>query len=128
MSVAAAQAEAFYTEVARDGLVFTVRDDGGIPAPMTSSGQRSMPFWSKRSRAQKIVDNVEAYAGMRIVEIVLDDWLAKWLAGLETDGLLAGLNWSGRNAVGYDVAPADAARNLAARRGHRDASRAIADE
>lgn len=125
MSVAAAQADAFYKEALDGEFVFTVRDDGGSPAPTNSSGQRAMPFWSKRSRAQKIIDNVEAYGGMRVIEVALDDWLKKWLPGLEEDGLFVGLNWSGKSAVGYDVSPADAVRNLAARKGLRDASRSV---
>lgn len=30
-----------------------------------------------------------------------------WLSGLERDGLLVGVNWSGPYALGYDVAPKD---------------------
>lgn len=117
MSVAAAQADAFYREVLAGGPVYTVRDDGGVPAPMNSAGVRAMPFWSKRSRAQRIADNVEAYAGMDVVELKLAEWLEKWVPGLERDGLLIGLNWSGRGAVGYDLTPSDLLRNLEARRG-----------
>lgn len=117
VSVAAAQADAFYRELIAGELVYGVRDDGGFPAPMTSSGVRAMPFWSKRSRAQRIIDNVEAYSGMTVVEFNLSEWLEKWVPGLERDGLLIGLNWSGQGAVGYDLTPSDLLRNLEARRG-----------
>lgn len=117
VSVAAAQADAFYRELIAAELVYGVRDDGGFPAPMTSSGERAMPFWSKRSRAQRIIDNVEAYGGMTIVEFTLSEWLEKWVPGLERDGLLIGLNWSGEGAIGYDLTPSDLLRNLEARRG-----------
>src|SRR5262245_53577377 len=43
MSQAASQAWAFYREVAKTRLVWTVRDECGFPAPMTSSGKRAQP-------------------------------------------------------------------------------------
>lgn len=115
MSVAAAQAAAFYAEVAEAGLVFTIRDAEGFPAPMTAPGVRSQPFWSKRSRAERIIQNVVAYKDMYVVEVTRDDWLNKWLPGLESDGMLVGINWSGKGATGYDLSPSDAARNVRAR-------------
>ncbi|MEU6133415.1 DUF2750 domain-containing protein [Nocardioides sp. NPDC047086] len=114
MSVAAAQAAAFYAEVAESDLVFTIRDEEGFPAPMTPSGVRSQPFWSKRSRAECIIKNVAAYQGMHVVEVARDDWLNKWLPGLESDGMLVGINWSGQAATGYDLSPSDAVRNVSA--------------
>ena len=114
MSVAAAQTAAFYAEVAESGLVFTIRDEEGFPAPMGRSGVRSQPFWSKRSRAERIIKNVAAYQDMYVVEVTRDDWLNKWLPGLESDGMLVGINWSGKGATGYDLSPSDAARNVRA--------------
>jgi hypothetical protein len=116
VSVAAAQADAFYEEHLTSGLVYTVRDDGGIPAPMNGSGVRVMPFWSKRSRAEQVIANVAAFAGMSVVELSGDEWNDNWLPGLENDGLLVGLNWSGKHATGYDLSVADLTNNLAARR------------
>jgi hypothetical protein len=115
MSVAAAQAEAFYTETLTLRAVWGVEDAGGIPAPKTPDGYRAMPFWSKRSRAERITKNVPAYAGMEPFEITLDEWRESWLPGLEQDGLRVGLNWSGQGAVGYDLPVANVLRNLAAR-------------
>ncbi len=112
MSVAAAQADAFYREFLTNDVVFTVRDEGGYPAPITSSGNRAQPFWSKRSRAQQVIETVPAYASFEIVEIDGDTWRHRWLPGLERDGLLVGLNWSGKRAVGYDLTVADLTRNL----------------
>ncbi|GAA1258622.1 DUF2750 domain-containing protein [Oryzihumus leptocrescens] len=115
MSTAAAHANAFYEEIRTDGLVFTVKDEGGFPAPRNGDGVRAMPFWSKRSRAQAIVDTVPAYSDFQVVELQLDDWTANWLPGLERDGLRLGLNWSGPRATGYDVSVSDFTRNLVAR-------------
>ncbi|MGZ4664785.1 MAG: DUF2750 domain-containing protein [Frankiaceae bacterium] len=54
MSVNAAQAAAFYREASDGGEVWAIRDDSGYPAPETPEG-RAMPFWSKRSRAEKVL-------------------------------------------------------------------------
>ena len=115
MSVAAAQAEAFYREFLASRVVFTVRDAGGYPAPISTSGHRAQPFWSKRSRAQRIIDTVPDYGPFEIVEMGEDRWLDEWLPGLERDGLLVGINWSGSGATGYDLSVTDLRRNLAAR-------------
>lgn len=115
MSVAAAHAQAFYDEVGRHGAVWTVEDDGGIPARSVAGGRRSMPFWSSRTRAQAIVHNVEAYAGMRLRELTREEFEGRWLPGLAGDGLLVGLNWSGARATGYDVEPREVLSRLTGR-------------
>ena len=66
-----------------------------------------MPFWSKKSRAAKIIDQVPAYAGFQPYRLTLGEFLEQWLPGMERDGLVTGLNWSGKLAIGYDIAPAD---------------------
>jgi uncharacterized protein DUF2750 len=111
----AAQADAFYREVLRDGSVWTIRDGGSFPAPVGDSGKRTVPFWSSRSRAQKITIDVDPYRDMEVVEIDIASWKERWLPGLERDGRLVGLNWSGERATGYDVEPADVLRSLATR-------------
>ena len=114
MSVSAAQAEAFYQEVLRLGQVWAIRDEAGFPAPMTPEG-RAMPFWSARSRAIKVIENVDAYEGFEPVGLTLDEWRRRWLPGLAKDGIRVGLNWSGARAVGYDLDPDAVEDNLAAR-------------
>lgn len=81
-----------------------------------------MPFWSLASRAGKVVSSIAAYGGFEIVVIPLDDWRSKWLPGLERDGLLLGLNWSGPRATGFDIEPSSALASLAAREAAADAS------
>ena len=112
MSTSAAHAAAFYDEAVRERAVWGVRDAGGFPAPENGSGERSMPLWSLRSRAERIVEQVEAYAGFDVVEIPLDEFRARWLPGLERDGLRVGLNWSGGSATGYDVPASEVASRL----------------
>lgn len=72
-----------------------------------------MPFWSLRSRAERVIGNVAAYEGFVVFEVSLEEFRSRWLTGLERDGLLVGLNWSGPSATGYDLAAVDVERNLA---------------
>ena len=73
-----------------------------------------MPFWSSETRARSVVETVAAYSGFEIVSIPLNTFAERWVPGLETDGLLAGLNWSGPRATGLDLAPSEVQRKLEA--------------
>lgn len=114
MSTSAAQAAAFYAEALREGSVWTLRDEGGFPAPVGPEGHRAMPSWSLRTRAERTVATVPAYAGFEPVEVRLDVFRSRWLPGLEGDGVRVGVNWSGERATGYDVARPEVEENLAA--------------
>lgn len=46
-----------------------------------------------------------AYADFAIVSIEWSDFAARWVPGLERDGLRVGVNWSGPHATGHDVEP-----------------------
>jgi hypothetical protein len=105
VSTSAAQAAAFFAEAAAGGEVFGIKDAGGFPAPLSGSGERAMPFWSNRSRAEKVCASVPAYEGFGVVPLPLAEWRERWLSGLARDGLRVGLNWSGARATGYDFTP-----------------------
>jgi Protein of unknown function (DUF2750) len=105
VSQAASQAAAFYTQSVENDAVWTVRDEGGYPAPKNSEGRRAQPFWSSRSRVERVIENVPAYDGFEPEEIPLNAFLDEWLPELESDGLLIGVNWSGPRASGYDLEP-----------------------
>lgn len=111
MSVSAAQAAAFYRELAKRGSVWTIRDGDGYPAPLGYHGpqgdqpRRAQPFWSTRSRAEGIIANVAAYRNFEAVEIDVAAFRAKWLPDMAREGLFVGLNWSGPRETGYDVEP-----------------------
>jgi hypothetical protein len=110
MSLSAAHRAAFRREVPQEGRVFSIRDVGGLPAPKDADGRRALPFWSKLSRAKRVVDRVAAYQGFDVVEIDVDDWLESWIPELVPDGYLVGINWAGVRATGYDLAPAEVLR------------------
>jgi len=105
MSQSASQATKFYEEVAVHRKVWTIRDAGGFPAPLNSEGVRSQPFWSSLSRVEITINNVPAYSGFEPVEISWETFAQRWVPGLSKDGILVGVNWSGKNATGYDLAP-----------------------
>ena len=86
--------------------MWTLKDEGGFPAPKTNSGRRAHPFWSSRSRVLRIIKNVPAYKDFEPVEIGWADFEQAWVPGMEQDGLLVGVNWSGPRALGYDIEPA----------------------
>ena len=113
MGQSASQAAAFYRDVAESKTLWTVQDDGGVPAPPKSNGQRAMPFWSSLSRVRRIIRTVPAYAALRPLEVSWTDFCTSWGPDLARDGLLVGVNWSGANAVGYDLAPQDVIANVA---------------
>jgi hypothetical protein len=105
MSLSGAHTAAFRREVPQEGRVWSIRDARGFPAPEDAAGTRAMPFWSKPTRAKRVVGQVEAYHDFDVVEIPFDDWLGDWLPGLEHDGLLVGVNWAGSHATGFDLDP-----------------------
>ena len=112
MSQSASQAAAFYREVSASRILWTIRDESGFPAPLKPDGKRSMPFWSSRRRVERVITTVSAYSGFEPHEISWDDFCQKWASGLEADGLLVGVNWSGPHATGYDLPPAQVVRNV----------------
>jgi hypothetical protein len=114
MSQAASQAAAFYREVAEKRIVWTMDDEGGYPAPKTRTGRRSMPFWSSKSRVEKIIKTVPAYRGFTPIGFAWDDFVNEWVVDLKKDGYLVGVNWSGDDALGYDLEPEDVVANVTA--------------
>ncbi|RZJ33582.1 MAG: DUF2750 domain-containing protein [Flavobacterium sp.] len=104
MSQSASQASIFYRDVEKNKRVWTIKDQGGYPMPKTRTGVRSVPFWSSKSRAELIIKNVEAYNGFHPVELNIEEFY-NWLKILSRDKQLAGINWSGADAVGYDMQP-----------------------
>ncbi|MCL1047291.1 DUF2750 domain-containing protein [Shewanella electrodiphila] len=112
MSQSASQASMFYQDVAKNKKVWCIRDESGIPAPIGDNGKRSMPFWSTRKRIEKIIATIDDYKSFDIFEIELEDFREKWLVGLDKDGLLVGVNWSGKRATGYDIDPLQVMQNI----------------
>src|ERR1043165_9790782 len=107
MSPAASQWAAFAREVAVHRRLWTVKDEGGYPAPLTSSGARAQPFWSSLSRVERIIRTVPAYSVFRPHELSWEEFRDRWIPGFTKDGMKIGVNWSGPGATGYDIDPGD---------------------
>ncbi|MEY9850885.1 hypothetical protein ABH923_000563 [Leifsonia sp. EB41] len=119
MSTSAAQASAFFEEIGADGSIWTIEDDGGVPAPVGTDGRRAMPFWSLRSRLERVTASVPAYRGFQTREIPRVEFETRWLPGIRRDGLLAGLNWAGAEATGFDLTADEVLMRLKANPGER---------
>jgi len=103
MSQASSQAWAFYRDVAKNRKIWTIGEADGYPCPMTSRGKGAQPFWSSLSRVERIIRTVPAYAGCQSEEISWEHFCRVVVPGLTKDDMLAGVNWSGPRAVGYDI-------------------------
>jgi hypothetical protein len=103
MSVAAAQASAFYREVAEHGVLWTMQSSEGIPLVKNGAGQDVIGFWSLKSRVQKVIDTVPKYSNDVPVEISWDDFVKGMGADMRKKGVLVGVNWSGKGMQGYDI-------------------------
>ena len=111
MSQAASQAAAFYREVVALGRVFTVLEAGNfIVFPL---GQiEVVPFWSSRSRVERIQKEHPKYRAFTCDEISFQKFLQETLADLERESIHVGVNWSGRRLTGYDLSIPDLRKNL----------------
>ncbi len=114
MSISSINAQAFYEEIARNRTVWTIRDEGGFPAPANREGARAMPFWSSEKRALNIINRAPAYSDFRPFAVDWDTFCDRRVPGLTKDGLVIGVNWTGERATGYDVKPKDVKVNVEA--------------
>lgn len=112
MSILSIQYHKFYQETLKSSKVWTIKDEKRFPAPLSKDGNRSMPFWSPKERVINLVGKTEAYSKFEVFEITLDDFLKKWIPGLIKDKLQIGINWSGKQATGYDFNPKSLKDNL----------------
>ncbi|MBH2028864.1 MAG: DUF2750 domain-containing protein [Moraxellaceae bacterium] len=112
MSQSSAQLIQFFTEITKYGVVWTIKDDSGFPAPLGTDGRRTMPFWSSQTRAENIIRNVPAYHKFQSISIDLNKFQTSWLSGLRQDKLLVGTNWTGRTATGFDLEPEQVLKNI----------------
>ena len=100
---AGTQAHAFFEEVAETGDVWSLGGRQSMFVVLSESGTRVYPLWSSRRRAQKIVDTVPGYAGCKVLGSSWSNFVDNWVAILERDGVLVGINWTGANAKGFEL-------------------------
>jgi hypothetical protein len=111
MSLTAAHATKFYEQVVADGRVFTfIEDEAFLVYPM--HGREVVPFWSSRSRLERIQKNHPKYSKYTISEMTLEEFLDKTLVQLEEECISVGVNWSGSRLVGYDITTSELRNNI----------------
>lgn len=94
----------FIKEIIEQKKVWTIENIEGVPTTV-DNGEVSMPFWSSKLKTEKAIRDVTAYNEYRLLEISLEDFINKWLPGLEKDALFVGANLSGKNLIGSDWKP-----------------------
>ncbi len=119
MTATAERAASFCKEVADQGRLWTISNQGGYPAPRDVEGIRAQPFWSTRDAAQKIIDHNKHYRDFQPEEISWRHFLHTWVKDLKANRLRVGLNWRGKHAPGNDLSPDEVVHNVEQyRRGH----------
>lgn len=111
MSTAALHASKFYEQVVSDDKVFTF-DDGDGYSVFRVNGEDVIPFWSSRTRLEKIKKAHLKYAKQEIAEEPFPVFMSDTLPLLEKEGIRVGVNWSGQRLTGYDITVAELRRNL----------------
>lgn len=92
--------------------MWTIKDSGGFPAPKNSDGKRSVPFWSQLDFVENIIQTIPSYGEFVPYELSLEEFMTKWVPGMTKDGLLVGLNWSGKMVTGFDYEPIVVKKNI----------------
>lgn len=111
MSTSAAQASKFYEQVVKDGQVYTFLDRGSyLVYPV--SGTEVIPFWSSRTRLEKIQSTLPKYSGYEIDEESFETFFTKTLGELEVAQIHFGINWSGSRLKGYNISAQELRKNL----------------
>ena len=105
MSAAGAQHARFKEQAVREGCVFTFKN-GDFHLVFPVAGRDVWPFWSSRSRLVRIQRGHSKYREFEIVDIELSRFM-DWLPKMGKDGILIGVNWSGKRLTGSDVEPMD---------------------
>lgn len=111
MSISAAQSSEFYEQVVRERRVFTFLEDGSFLVHPVE-GREVVPFWSSRSRLERVQRAHPKFRGYELDETALDAFLTRTLPDLAAENIHVAINWSGARLTGYDVAVAELVRNL----------------
>jgi hypothetical protein len=111
MSTGALHATAFYEDLVKTRAVFTFVDDDSFLVYRIGAAE-VVPFWSTRSRLERVCELHPKYCAYAMEKIPLSDFLEKTLPLLAEDGARVGVNWSGPRLSGYDISVDDVRRNI----------------
>ena len=113
MSVAGLQYDKFCSEVVAKKSVYTfTQRDELLIYPVHDTDV--VPFWSSRTRLLSIAERNPKYTKYAVTVFSLEEFEG-WLAQLEEQGMLVGINWSGERLTGYNVAVPDLRAAMKAR-------------
>ena len=97
------QAHDFYADVIEYNKIWTVRNNQEVVIFVSPNERKTLPFWSKISRIEKIIKNEHSFAKFEIFEVSWDDFQNEWVPKMERNNISVGVNWSGKNLSGYDM-------------------------
>lgn len=92
----------FLARVTRDGLVWTLKGDGGFIAFSDDEGRDCFPFWPDASCAT--ASATQDWADCRAEPLALDVFMARWLTGMAKDGRLVAV-WPAPDGSGVVIDP-----------------------
>lgn len=75
MSQSSTQYHAFIKEILEHKKVWSVKDEQGFTSSTNPNGETTIPFWSLKSRAEKIIKTVPAYSKFQPHEISIEDFV-----------------------------------------------------
>lgn len=111
VSAATSAKNLFFLEVAKNRVVWAIRDANGFPTS-TANGKSAMPFWSTKERAEAVIQQSPPYNDFEPHLITWDNFRENWLAGMERDKIHVGINWAGEKALGYDLDPQTVSKGI----------------
>lgn len=111
MSVSSAQACKFYEQTVCEGKVFTFESPGGLLV-FPIRDVEVVPFWSSRSRLERIQATMPQYSDYTIQEKSFDEFYNDTLPWLEEQNIHIGVNWSGTRLTGCDLSVSELRTNL----------------
>src|SRR5436189_5002481 len=103
MSASSAQAQQFYKDVAKNREVWTVRKGDIFARATLRDGGISTPFWSTRSRVERVINSIPVYAGSEAVRITYEEFVGEWIPRIQQEDGLVGVNWSGPSLSGFNL-------------------------
>jgi hypothetical protein len=97
------QIQAFVDEVTKLGRAYSFSKNGEYL--VLKAGEKDViPFWSSPTKVQIIQVFFADYDDYKITSMTLKE-LHDWLPEVEEQDMYIGVNWSGKNLEGYDIAP-----------------------
>ncbi len=84
----------FIKRIVESETIFYLSKDGGVANSVSNDDDECiiLMFWSDKAYAKRVQAN--GFASYEISEIMLFDFLYRWLPGMTNDNVLAGVNWN----------------------------------